>query len=196
MCELVLYVQMFELDSSPAAGGKDITLTLQLKSRLSEITGQKEMLIQQLHKVELEAKSALRELERKQCVVENLTRDVSILRKQMSGFRPIPLPEGLPLLSSEVITCLNEQLLHALQQLHGREEELMEVRGALEGLQRKFAVIMHQLGILYQEYTERCSQWEGLKRALEAEKERLLAEKEQDKIKVQELEVSMKIHSA
>lgn len=184
---------MLELESSTGTGSKDVTATLQLKSKLSEITGQKEVLTRQLHRAEREAKTALRELERKQCEVEALSRDVSTLRKQTSGFRPVPLPEGLPLSSSEVITSLNEQLLHALQQLHGREDELRVVRGSMEGLQRKFAVIMHQLGTLYQEYTEGCGQWKGLKRALEAEKERLLGEREQDKVKVQELEVSTKM---
>lgn len=89
---------------------------------------------------------------------------------------------------------LNEQLLHTLQQLHGREDELKEVRGAMEGLQRKFAVIMHQLGTLYQEHMEGCGRWKGLKKALEAEKERLLGEREHDKVKVQELVVSVNVY--
>ena len=157
--------------------------------KMSELKGQNEVLSQQLQRAEQDTKSALRELERKQCEVETLTKDVAVLRKQMVGFRPVPLPEGLPLSSSEVITSLNEQLLHALQQLHGREEELEAVRGSLDGLQRKFAVVMHQLGTLYQEHVEKNSQWEGFKKEMEEERQKVLEERSHDKVKVQELEV-------
>ena len=163
--------------------------SVHFKSKLSELTGQNEVLTQQLHRAEHDTKAALRELERKQCEVEALNRDVTILRKQVAGFRPIPLPEGLPLSSSEVITSLNEQLLHNLQQLHEREDELRTVRGTVDGLQRKFAVIMHQLGVLYQEHVEKCGQWEEHVKVVEVEKQKLLEERGHDKIKVQELEV-------
>lgn len=164
-------------------GGVDI------KSKLSELTGQNKVLTQQLHRAERDVKTTLRELERKQCEVETLTKDITVLRKQVVGFRPVPLPDGLPLSSSEVITSLNEQLLHALQQLHAREEELQKVRAGVDALQRKFAVVMHQLGILYQEYVDKSGEWNGLRKTMETEKLKIMEERSQDKIKVQELEV-------
>ena len=136
-----------------------------------------------------ETKSALRAVERKHSKVESHTQDVYTFTKQAFGYMHIPLPEGFPLPSGDVMTSLNEQLLHALQALHGREVELAEVRGVMEGLQRKFVVIMHQLGTLYQEYMERRSEWESHRSVLEAEKKKLFGEKEQDQIKVKELEV-------
>ncbi len=156
---------------------------------MSELTGQKEVLTEQLHRAEHDTKNAVRELERKQCEVEALSKDVAILRKQAVGFRPVPLPEGLPLSSSEVIASLNEQLLHALQQLRECEKELRSTRDKADGHRRKFAVIMHQLGVLYQEYTDKNKQWEEFQKAWEVEKQRILDERSHDKIKVQELEV-------
>lgn len=169
--------------------GNDIALVLQLKTQLSEQEGQREVLNQQVQRTEAEARQALRELERKQCELESVQKEVVSLRKQQSGFRAVPLPEGMPPAPSDVITSLNEQLLHTLNQLHSREDALEEARGALERLQRKFAVIIHQQGVLYLEYKEGRAKWERETEHAQLERQRLLAEKEEDKIKANNLEV-------
>ena len=172
--------------------GENMALVLQLKSQLSEQTGQKEILTQQLQRAERESKRTLRELERKQCELENLSREVTNLKKLQSGFQPIPFPEGIPLSSSEVIASLNEQLLQALNELHSREEALEKATGALEKFQRKFAVIIHQQGVLYQEYSEGRSKWEEQMEKAKKDSEKLTVEHETDKVKVQELEVCIR----
>lgn len=169
--------------------GNDIALVLQLKTQLSEQEGQREVLNQQLHRAEADSRHALKELERKQCELESLQKEVVALKKQQTGFRPVPLPEGMTPASSEVITSLNEQLLHCLNQLHSREEALEEARGALERLQRKFAVIIHQQGVLYMEYKESRAKWEQETEHARLERQKLLEEREDDKIKAQNLEV-------
>ena len=166
-----------------------MALVLQLKTQLSELVGQNEVLTQQVQQSEAESRQALRELERKQCALESLNKELSNLRKMQSGFQPIPLPQGVSASSNEVIASLNEQLLHTLNQLHSREDALGEARDALERLQRKFAVIIHQQGVLYLEYKESRTKWEKESGCGREERERLLMEREEDKIKTQELEV-------
>lgn len=180
-----LSVQLLEVEGS----GNDVALVLQLKTQLSEREGQREVLDQQVQRAEAEARQALRELERKQCELENLQKEVVTLRKKQTGFQPVPLPEGILPSASDVITSLNEQLLHTLDQLHSRETALEEARGALERLQRKFAVIIHQQGVLYQEYREGRAKWEKETEHAQSERQQLLAEREEDKIKAQRLEV-------
>ena len=166
-----------------------MALVLQLKSQLSELEGQREMLSQQVQRSETESRQALRELERKQYDVENLNKEVIALRKKQSGFLPVSLPEGISASSGDVVASLNEQLLHTLNQLRSREEALEEAREALERLQRKFAVIIHQQGVLYQEYKESREKWEKEMKHAQSERDRLMAEREEDKIKTQELQV-------
>lgn len=169
--------------------GNDLALVLQLKTQLSEQEGQREVLNQQVLRAEGEARQALRELERKQCELESLQKETIVLRKQQTGFQPVPFPVGTTSSSSDVITSLNEQLLHTLNQLHSREDALEEARGALERLQRKFAVIIHQQGVLYLEYKEGRAKWEGETERAQSERQKLLAERQEDKIKAQKLEV-------
>jgi DNA repair exonuclease SbcCD ATPase subunit len=175
--------------------GNDFALVLQLKTQLSEQEGQRHVLSQQSQRAEAEAKQALRELERKQCELESLQKELVALRKQQAGFRQIPLPEGMPSAPSDVIASLNEQLLHTLNQLHSREDALEEARDALERLQRKFAVIIHQQGVLYLEYSDSRSKWEKETEHTKLELQRLLAEREEDKIKAQNLEVGTSLSS-
>ncbi len=177
--------QLLEVEGS----GGDVALVLQLKSQLSEQLGQNEVLNQQLQHVEAESRHALRELERKQCELESLTKELVVLKKQQSGFQAVPLPGGMTPSSGDIITNLNEQLLHALHQLHSREDALEEANAALERLQRKFAVIIHQQGVLYQEYKEGRSKWEEDGKCAKQEKEKLLMEREEDKLKIKQLEV-------
>lgn len=174
-----------EVDGS----GNDVALVLQLKSQLSEQMGQKEVLSQQIQHVTAEARHALKELERKQCELESVNKELVMLKKLHSGFQPLSLPEGISPSSCDVIVSLNEQLLLTLHQLHSREDPLENARGALEKLQRKFAVVIHQQGVLYLEYKEERSKWEAEREQVRKEMEKLIAEKEEDKIKAQELEV-------
>lgn len=178
-------MQLLEVEGS----GSDVTLVLQLKSQLSEMVGQRELLTQQVQRTEAESRRALRELERNQCETDALNRELSALKKLQSGFRPLSLPDGMTPTSSDVITSLNEQLLHSLHQLHSREAALEEAREALERLQRKFAVIIHQQGVLYMEYEEGRGKWEEEGKRDKHEREKMFAEREKDKIKIQELEV-------
>ena len=76
--------------------------------------------------------------------MEGLKKDIQELRKVRAGFQALVLPEGIPPTSSDVITRLNEHLLHVLSQLHSKEAELGQAQEALEKFQRKFAVIIHQ----------------------------------------------------
>ena len=61
-----------------------------------------------------------------------------------SGFQPLPLPEGLPVTSNDIIGSLNEHLLRVLKELRSKEQTLAEMEKDLERYQRKFAVIIHQ----------------------------------------------------
>ena len=76
--------------------------------------------------------------------VDELTKDIKLYRTSQSKFQPLPFPEGMTVTSSDVITSLNDHLLHVLKELHVRESELVEAQEGLEKAQRKFSVIIHQ----------------------------------------------------
>ena len=50
----------------------------------------------------------------------------------------------MPAASSDVITSLNEHLLCVLSELRSKEEVVVQSQEALERVQRKLAVIIHQ----------------------------------------------------
>ena len=76
--------------------------------------------------------------------MESLEQEILNLKRSKAGFQPLPLPEGIPTTSNDVIASLNEHLLQALSTLHQREKEVGVAQEALEKFQRKFSVIIHQ----------------------------------------------------
>lgn len=170
-----------------------MALMVQLKSQLFEQKGQNEVLSQQILHVEAESRHAIKELERKQCELESINGELLLVKKLQSGFQPLPLPEGASPSSSDVITSLNEQLLHTLYQLHSHKDALREARGALEKLQRKFAVVIHQQGVLYLEYRDERRRWDEKQKNMVAEMDKLSVKQEENKLKAQELEVYIHI---
>ena len=62
-----------------------------------------------------------------------------------SSFQPSSLPECIPMTSHDVISSLNEHLLHVLGVEKGRSQECEEMRVVLEKYQLKFSVIIDQL---------------------------------------------------
>ena len=69
---------------------------------------------------------------------------ISVILYTGCGFQPVALPEGMPLTSSDIITGLNEHLLRVLSELRAKERVVAESQVALERVQRKLAVIIHQ----------------------------------------------------
>ncbi len=60
------------------------------------------------------------------------------------GFQPVALPAGMPPTSNDIIAGLNEHLIRVLSELRAKERVVVESQGALERVQRKLAVIIHQ----------------------------------------------------
>ena len=167
--------------------GNDIALVLQLKSQLSEQIGQNEVLNELIQRVRDESRQALKELERKECQMDVINKELLALKKMQSGFQSLPLPAEAT--SSVIMSSHNEQLLHTLQQLHSHEEALQEAKKSLEMLQRKFSVVIHQQGVLYQEYMDSDAKWQAEREQTAKQKEKLFAQLEESKVKVEELEV-------
>ena len=88
------------------------------------------------------------------CQVTNLETDLKTLREVGAGvhFQAMPLPEGMAITSSEVIASLNEHLVQIIQEVALKEEMLIKMEEGLDNYKRKFAVMRHQMGLLYQDH--------------------------------------------
>jgi centrosomal protein CEP290 len=54
--------------------------------------------------------------------------------------------------SADVINSLNEHLILVLQELHLKEDIVQRMEDAVDAYKRKFALIRHQQGLLYNDY--------------------------------------------
>ncbi len=69
-------------------------------------------------------------------------------------FQAMPLPQGMAITSSEVIASLNEHLVQVIQEVALKEEMIGKMELAHETYKRKFAVMRHQQGLLYQDHLQ------------------------------------------
>ena len=53
-----------------------------------------------------------------------------------------------------------------MDQLHEKENECKDTKSNLENEQRQFAVLRHQMGLMYEDYTKERQTWKDLEKDL------------------------------
>ena len=81
-------------------------------------------------------------------------------------------------------------MLFCLQELSNKETQLTHCESSLVVYRRRFAVLRHQQGLLYQEYKEKQEDWEGQAETWDKAKHKFVDQIEQQEAKVQEFNVS------
>ena len=57
-------------------------------------------------------------------------------------------------------------LIKVLDHLHEKENECKDVKSDLENEQRQFAVLRHQMGLMYEDFTKERLRWKELEKDL------------------------------
>lgn len=78
-----------------------------------------------------------------------------------------------------------------LQELSQKEDMIAKMEQGLETYKGKFAVCRHQLGLIYRQYNEEKNQWGKDKTTLEKKLQDLEGSISEDKIRIQEYNVSL-----
>jgi len=136
---------MAMIESRNAVGQYDTTL--QLKAQIEQLSGRNEELRHELHNAREETAKAIMQLERKNTKIEDLEKDVKVLKEIGEGavkLQPMPLPQGMTPSSTEIIASLNEHLVQVLQEISLKERLLEKMEKDLDVFKRKFSVILHQ----------------------------------------------------
>ncbi|XP_044136426.1 centrosomal protein of 290 kDa [Bufo gargarizans] len=160
-----------------------------LKAQVDQLTGRNEEIRQELKGSRKEAANFSNLLAKANEKILHLENEVTLLRQSEGAnivFKAINLPDGMSLSSTNLISSMNEYLLHLLQEVESKEKSLVKLDEALEEYKRKFAVMRHQQGLIYKEYeSERESFQVDIKR-LKEDISKLESEKEQDTVQVKE----------
>lgn len=180
---------MAMIESRNAVGQYDTTL--QLKAQIEQLSGRNEELRHELHNAREETAKAIMQLERKKTKIEDLEKDIKVLKEIGEGavkLQPMPLPQGMTPSSTEIIASLNEHLIQVLQEVSLKEQLLEKMEKDLEMFKRKFSVILHQKGLLYADFMKEKEKWEEEKKAIEEDKASTELAREHDKIRLMEFE--------
>ncbi|XP_071791224.1 centrosomal protein of 290 kDa-like [Asterias amurensis] len=175
------------LETKTSGGNYDANVVM--KAQLDQLTGRNEELRRELRQTRNESEKGGINLDRANNKITRLEQDLQALREAGQGaitLHHMQLPQGMAVSSAEVISSLNEQLIHALQELSNKETQLTHCESSLVVYRRRFAVLRHQQGLLYQEYKEKQEDWEGQAEGWDKAKHKFVDQIEQQEAKVQE----------
>ncbi|CAB4002084.1 Hypothetical predicted protein, partial [Paramuricea clavata] len=178
-------IAMFECRS--ATGQYDVHV--ELRANVEQLVGRNEELRHELQRARYESTNLVVIVDKKETRLRELEQEILDLREAGEGvikIQPLVLPEGMSPSSTEVISCLNEYLTQAIQECSLKETMLTKLENELENFKRKFAVIIHQKGLLYQEYLEEKNTWEIRTEKTLEETNELKRLREQDGIRLLE----------
>ena len=180
-------LSMFNLLTDPSSSGMKVQWTAQVE----HMSGRNEELRSQLVSCREETSQAIKENQRLQVELDTVTRENKVLRAAGSAaavLQPLSLPSQVPSTHTELVGSLNEQLIAVLHSLSMKEELSCLMENELEAMKRKFSVVVHQQGILYQQYCEKVEEATENVKKLQTEKTKLEELRQQDSIKLSELQ--------
>ncbi|KAL3881749.1 hypothetical protein ACJMK2_028144 [Sinanodonta woodiana] len=162
-----------------------------LKAQVDNLMGRNDEIRTALRETRHEANKAQLELEKAVSKIQDMEEELKAIRDTGGGpgfFRAMPLPDAMTVSSSEVIASLNEHLVVVLQELHLKEESVRNLETSLENYKRRFAVVRHQQGLIYQDYLKDRKAWEEEVKKLKEELKNVEGSREEDKVKLQEFD--------
>ncbi|XP_077999910.1 centrosomal protein of 290 kDa-like [Glandiceps talaboti] len=175
------------MDSRSSDGKYDMAVFM--KAQIDQLTGRNDELRRELRDARTEYEKTRLLLEKERTKVEKLDKDLKALKEVGKGavaIQQMPLPEGMAISSSEVISSLNEHLVQAIQEVTLKEDMLKKLENALEVYKRKFAVMRHQQGLVYSDFMNEKKSWEGEVEKLKEETRKLEDQRAEDSVRVQE----------
>ncbi|KAM8973086.1 centrosomal protein of 290 kDa [Pelodytes ibericus] len=178
-------VHAFEIKNT----GSGFDVGVHLKAQVDQLTGRNEELRQELKESRREATHLSNQLSKAMERVSHLENDLKLLHESEGSsivFKAINLPEGMSTSSTNLISSLNEYLLHLLQEVESKEQSLVKLEDSLHECKRKFGVIRHQQGLLYKEYQSERESWKLEMEKLKTQNTKLESQKEQDTAQITE----------
>eukprot|EP01135_Chromosphaera_perkinsii_P004075 Nk52_evm6s268 gene=Nk52_evmTU6s268 len=90
--------------------------------------------------------------------------------------------------ANELVGCLNEQLITCLHELNVKETLLCDMEKKIEIYKSKFATVLSQKGILYEEHMKLKRDWDNEKQGMVEHYKELAGKREEDRVRIEELE--------
>ncbi|XP_005096015.2 centrosomal protein of 290 kDa [Aplysia californica] len=177
------------IEAKKVLGNYDTTYFL--KEQVDVLKGRNEELRATLRETRVEATKAALERDKAFEKIEKLEKDTFLLNDSGGGaglFNAMKLPEGMAPSSTEVIASLNEHLIITLQELSQRESVMKKMETSLENYKRKYAVMRHQQGLLYQEYLKDKKEWQEEMEKKAKQLTELSGQKQEDLVRIQEFD--------
>ncbi|CAL1542937.1 unnamed protein product [Lymnaea stagnalis] len=175
------------IEAKKVLGNYDTTYFL--KEQVDVLKGRNEELRNTLREIRVEVTKTALERDKAFERIERLEKDQFMLNESGTGmFHLMKLPEGMAPSSSEVIAQLNEHLIITLQELSQREIVLKKTETAFENFKRKYAVLRHQQGLLYQEYLRDKTAWQEDVEKNSKKLKELQGQREEDMVRIQEFD--------
>eukprot|EP00117_Sycon_ciliatum_P009651 scpid6697/ scgid11854/ Centrosomal protein of 290 kDa; Bardet-Biedl syndrome 14 protein homolog; Nephrocystin-6 len=171
--------------------GSQEGVAFQLRAQIDQLVGKSAQVGDQLRQSQQLCEQLTSQKARQELQIETLESDIAILRQagaQISKHHNTRLPEEIPLTSAEIIASLNKQLLHTLHQLSIQEEQLRKSERSLSAVQSQTASILHQQGLLYQQYESDKSLWTRKEEQIKKDKAQLEERHVADQLTIARLE--------
>ncbi|KAH9503689.1 hypothetical protein Btru_067161 [Bulinus truncatus] len=177
------------IEAKKVLGSYDTTFFL--KEQMDILKGRNEELRNTLRELRVEITKTSLERDKAFEKIEKMDKDNFMFNEAGTGpgmFHFMKLPEGMAPSSAEVIAHLNEHLIITLQELSQREAVMKKTEAAFENYKRKYAILRHQQGLLYQEYLKEKTVWqEDMEKNMKQLKE-LQGQREEDLVRIQEFD--------
>ncbi|XP_033101363.1 centrosomal protein of 290 kDa-like isoform X2 [Anneissia japonica] len=160
-----------------------------LKAQVDQLTGRNEELRRELRQARTDYEKVRLDAERSTTKILKLESELEMLREVGKGavtVQQMPLPASMAVTSADVIGSLNEQLIQAMQELGNKEELLEKFEGSIEVYKRKFAVMRHQQGLIYDDYAKEKKEWEGEREKWRDEKKKWQDQQSEDSVRIRE----------
>ncbi|XP_041354240.1 centrosomal protein of 290 kDa-like [Gigantopelta aegis] len=177
------------IEAKKVVGSYDTALYM--KEQMDVLRGRNEELRAVLRETRVECNKLLLERDKAFDKIGKMEKDYQMFQEAGIApgvFQPLPLPDGMAVSSTEVIASLNEHLVVVLQELSLKEENMKKIETALEDYKRKYAVMRHQQGLLYQDYLNDKKEWEAEMDKLKEELGKVRGEFEENTVRVQEFD--------
>jgi len=159
-----------------------------LKAQVDNLTGCNEELRRELRECRVDIFKVQDQLGKTNGKNDSLELEVKALREARSigWHQTTPLPEGMTVSTAELIASLNEHLVVALHELSVREDIVEKVEEGLETYKRKFAIMRHQQGLLYEEHRAEKKKWEQAEEKSKLDFGEFQGARKEDQIKIEE----------